>query len=84
MDRITLPSGKTYDALWAGISLATGNINASLLSNNFMAIVNDFNNASPITIYQQNVGETTYEGYTRILRLIDNGTGYQITLAKEV
>ena len=83
MDRITLPTGKTYDADYAADSVVTGNFNAALCCRDLPRIAADFTGADPITVENELVGRKEYRGYRRIVRARETENGYLITLAKE-
>jgi len=84
MQRISLPSGKLYDAEYADVSLMTGNFNALVLTMDGLSLAQEFVNAEEITV-EEDTGKTyTFTGYKRLVRLVWRDTGYQITLAKEV
>ena len=83
MDRIILPSGKTYNAKYAADSVATGNFVAHLYADDLPQIVMDFTGADPIVVENPDVGRFVYTGYSRIIRMREEDGGYVITLARE-
>ena len=84
MDRITLPSGKTYDAFFAGESLSTGNFNAKLMPEEDVAqIVADFSGVSEIMVESPNIAPVVYAGYTHFEALRRLSDGILIKLSKD-
>lgn len=84
MDRITLPSGKTYDAFFAGESLSTGNFIAKLMpEEDVTQIVADFSDVAEIVVESPDLAPVTYIGYTHFEALRRLSDGILIKLSKD-
>lgn len=84
MDRVTLPGGKTYDALFAADNPTNPDIFVAMMPDGDAAeIVTDFSGASPIIVDNPVTGRRTYEGYTILTEFHRWPNGVQVTLQKE-
>lgn len=83
VDRVTLPSGKTYDAEWAAVAIGNDVFSAKLpAETSVVDIVTDFAGADPIIVDNPLTGRKIYEGYTVFESLRSMDGGIIITLGR--
>lgn len=84
MDRVTLPTGKTYNAAWAADVIGEPKWSALIPDKPLPEIVVDFDGVSPIIVDNELTGRHVYEGYTLIEAVYSREDGVQIVLRKGV
>lgn len=83
MDKIILPNGSEYSANYAGEDAAQAVFSASLITNDVVAVVQDFTSAESFTVENPHTGEKTYAGYTNLYELHLLNDTISIFLRKE-
>ena len=83
MSRIIFPSGKTYDAAFAGDDPGKTLFSASLLTDDIIDVVQSFTGESSFTVESENTGEHIFTNYTVLSELHKWPGSITITLRKE-
>lgn len=83
MSRIILPSGKKYDADYAGDDPGKTLFSASLKTDDIIDVVESFTNAQSFVVESENTGTHEFNGYTVLSELHKWPNSITITLRKE-